>query len=442
MVLGHGEVTLRKDRALVRELRYRIVDRIRGVDAIGRLARLRQQQFEDPESLAQQTRAARDLYFRALRDSVPMFRNVSRFEDLPIVDKAFVNAHRDVLMNPHYQGKLIRKKTGGSTGEPFVYYTSPEAQSQLWAGIFLSWEAAGFHLGDRVAFLAGSALFGSGWKQRVYYRMLNVTPFSAFDMSDETLARYARDLAEGQFRLLYGYASAVHRLAHHLLANPSSVPRFALRGVVCTAEVLTPSMRAEIEAAFGAPCFNQYGCQDAGVSAFECDQHTGLHLISTRSYTEAQPGGQLVSTDLANTAMFMPRYDTGDLVRFSSRFCPCGRGLPLIEEVRGRQNDMVTDSEGHCVHSEFFTHLFREDSSIRSFQVVFDDQELVVNAHVDLQDLAEHRASCERYVERIRQSLRFRDIRFEQNHDFVTSANGKHRFVLRRTTNSGDSSAT
>jgi len=413
------------------DLRYRLIDLARGTNSVGLLAELRRWQYDSPQSLDARSAQGLAQYFDELRRQVPMFADVARFDDLPVLDKRFINAHRDALMNQSYKGKLVRKKTGGSTGEPLVYFTGAESQSYLWAGIFLSWEAAGYRLGDKVAFLAGSSLFGTGYKQRVYYKLLNVTVMSAFDMSAGQMMGFVEALRDEEFRLLYGYASAIHRLARHLLESGARL-RSHLRGIVCTAEMLTPQMRADIEAAFGVPCFSQYGCNDAGVSAFECEHRNGFHLLSMRSHAEVLEGGRLVSTDLSNRAMFMPRYDTGDLVRMSGRICPCGRGLPLIDEVVGRQNDMVNDPQGASVHSEFFTHLFREDSRIQSFQVVYDAAELVVNVHGAPLSIGEQQALAAPYLERIQASLCFPITRFEFNKPYLTQANSKHRFVLRR----------
>lgn len=409
-------------------LRYKLIDLARGTDSVSLLKSLRRWQYEDPASMQARQRRQLDDYFDAMHHALPLFRDVSHFDALPVLDKRFINTHREQLINPLYKGKVIRKKTGGSTGEPLVYYTGNEAQSYLWAGIFLAWEAAGYRLGDKVAFLAGSSLFGTGYKQRIYYRLLNVSVLSAFDMSPQRMDEYDAVLGQGGFRLLYGYASAVHRLARHRLASGTRRPH-ALRGIVCTAEVLTPAMRADIEAAFGIPCFSQYGCNEAGVSAFECEHRNGFHLIASRSHAEVLPDGRLISTDMANRAMFLPRCDTGDLVRMSGRLCACGRSLPLIDEVGGRQNDMVVDPHGAAVHSEFFTHLFREDQHIHAFQVVFDEQRLEINLH------GTHDASRmpdEEYRRRICASLAFERLDFVYNAPFMAQANGKHRFVIRR----------
>ncbi len=405
-------------------LRFGLIDLLRGTRALAVLRELEALEFAPPALLAARRQTALGNYVAAVRRASALYAGYGAFTQFPIIDKAFAVANGERLRNGAYRGRLVRKKTGGSTGEPFVYVTGVRAQSHLWAAILLSWRVAGYRLGEPVAFLAGSALFGSGRKQRLYYRLMNVRLLSAFDLSPARLDDYGAALVQGRCRLLYGYASAIHRLAQHVLAAPSR-PAFSLRGVVCTAEVLTDAMRAVIEQAFGVPCYNQYGCNDAGVSAYECERRAGFHLVSERAWHEVLADGRLVSTDLANDALFLPRYDTGDLVAMATTPCPCGRAFPLIERVIGRSNDLVRDGAGNAVHSEFFTHLLREDAHIAAFQVLYDARQLAVIVHCPGQP-PEQGA----YVARIAAALQFEMIRFFINTPFVCIANGKHRFVV------------
>ena len=91
---------------------------------------------------------------------------------------------------------------------------------------------------------------------------------------------------------------------------------------------------------------------------------------------------------------------------------------------------MVIDSQGGAVHSEFFTHLFREDAQIHSFQVVFDTQRLEINLHGNCSE--GNLALNAHYRDRIQASLAFAQLDFVYNAPFLLQANGKHRFVLRR----------
>jgi phenylacetate-CoA ligase len=404
-------------------LRFWLIDLARGTRALALLRELEYLQFAPPGVLAARQLARRDAYAALVRRHSPLYRRHAGFDQFPVIDKGYANAHRTNLFNPAYRGKLIRKKTGGSTGEPFVYFTGVLAQSYLWAAILLSWRVAGYRLGEPVAVLAGSALFGSGHKQKIYYALMNARLLSAFDLSPAGMDACCAAIA--RCRLLYGYAAAIHRLALHILSRGMR-PAFRLRAVVCTAEMLTPAMRATIAEAFGVPCFNQYGCNDGGVSAFECERRDGLHLVSERCWHEVEADGRLLATDLANDAFFLPRYDTGDRVALADGPCPCGRGFPLIRAVLGRANDLVEDSAGNAVHSEFFTHMFREDGRIKAFQVLYDARELVVIVHC-----AGAHFEHPPYLERIGAALRFDTLRFAVNRPFLTIANGKHRFVMK-----------
>lgn len=407
-------------------LRLRLVDLLRGTRCLALLDELEKRQFDPPALLRARQLAKRDAYAALVRSASPLYAAYARFEQFPVIDKRYASVHRELLRNPGYRGRLLRKKTGGSTGEPFVYCTGARAQSYLWAAILLSWRVAGYRQGERVALLAGSALFGSGWRHKIYYALMNIRLFSAFDMSAARMDAYCAAIARSRCRLLYGYASAIHLLAQHLLQGGGTPVRPCLRAVVCTAEVLTAQMRSAIERAFGVPCFSQYGCNDAGVSAYECELRAGFHLVTERAFHEVLDGGRLVATDMANDAFFLPRYDTGDMVEMAAAPCPCGRGFPLIGRVIGRANDMVADRWGNAVHSEFFTHLFREDSRIRAFQVVFDERRLAV-----ILACADTAFSHPPYLERIGAALRFDTVGFAVNRPFIAAQNGKHRFVLR-----------
>lgn len=404
---------------------FALIDFLRGIQSVSLYKKLRREQFLPMAELAKLQQQRLKAYENRACLSVPFYRGKKAYSEFPVVNKETVNANKQDFFSSLYKGKRFRKKTGGSTGEPFVYFTGVESQSYLWAGILLAWDAAGYRLGDKVAFVAGSSIFNSGFKQKIYYGLMNVTLMSAFNLTAEKTDQYIAKLIRQRVRFIYGYASAIHQIAQRVLQYGKK-PGFSLKSVICTAEMLTDSMRMDIEKAFGCPVFNQYGCNDAGVSAFECEQHNGFHLISSRAYIEVDASGRMLATDLANDAFMVARYDTGDLVEMAGQPCACGRGLPLIARVVGRSNDMVVDAAGKSTHSEFFTHLFREDVSIKAFQVLFNRECLIVNIQSDAAANTYHH-----YLDTIAANLAFGRYMLELNGDFEFLANRKRKFVMR-----------
>ena len=49
--------------------------------------------------------------------------------------------------------------------------------------------------------------------------------------------------------------------------------------------------------------------------------------------------------------------------------CECGRTLPLISHIFGRQSDIFTLPDKSLVHGEFFTHLFYDNSDVIQFRL-------------------------------------------------------------------------
>src|SRR5207237_7443085 len=68
--------------------------------------------------------------------------------------------------------------------------------------------------------------------------------------------------------------------------------------------------------------------------------------------------GSIVITDLSNFGMPLIRYQVGDVGVLSDRACPCGRGLPLLEAIEGREADYVVTADGQFVSGISLTENF------------------------------------------------------------------------------------
>src|SRR5207249_8973126 len=110
--------------------------------------------------------------------------------------------------------------------------------------------------------------------------------------------------------------------------------------IISSAQTLPPETRALIEAQFGCKVFDKYGAREFSGMAHQCDAHRGYH-VNAESYIvevvrDGRPAaegevGMVLVTDLNNRCVPMIRYQLGDLAVATSRVCPCGRGLPMIE---------------------------------------------------------------------------------------------------------------
>jgi len=240
--------------------------------------------------------------------------------------------------------------------------------------MYRGWGYGGYKLGDKMVFLAGLSL-NVGTKAHEISR--NIKKLSSYDMGEEDMRSYVKIINLLNPRFIRGQAYSIYFFSKWIKDNDLSIQNPL--SVFTTAEMLYPHMREMIEDVFNCKVYDGYGLNDGGISAYECPEHSGLHIDTERSVMEVvnQDGhqmndgeGQILATSLHNYAMPFIRYDTGDLGHIISENCNCGRGYRLLKRVTGRQLEMLMTPEGKYIHGFFFNHILKEINGVKEFQVL------------------------------------------------------------------------
>lgn len=407
----------------VNMLKLKLIDSLSGTEIYNTLQMLKLHQYL-PEKELNSIRE-KQLYrlFNIAKNSTNYYSQFNSYNEVPLLTKQIMKHQPNDFHSSVYTGKVFKKFTGGTTGTPFPYTTSALSQSYLWAGLILAWETCGYNFGDKVAFVAGSALIKTDSKHKIFYTLLNVDRYPVASMDDEIIKSHLTGLRKSNTKVIYGYAMAINLIADYILQN-NLPPIKGLKGITCTSEVLTDKMRENIEKAFKVKVYNQYGCNEAGLSAFECEKGS-MHLITSRCIYQVNDDGVLISTDLANDAYLFIKYDTGDIVHFSEKKCSCGRHYPVIENIEGRGNELLVDMENKKIHSSYFNLMFKNDEAIKQFQVIFDETSVYVNLMVaDGFDKKQH------YLNLMKKNFSFDSYVIKTNEQFYRGSNLKHTFII------------
>jgi phenylacetate-CoA ligase len=153
-------------------------------------------------------------------------------------------------------------------------------------------------------------------------------------------------------------------------------------------ETLSPAIRARCQAVLGVPIVDTYSAQEVGVIALQCPD-SGLYHVHAESLIvevlnadgqACAPGetGRVVVTDLHNFATPLLRYELRDYAEVGPA-CRCGRGLPTLVRVLGRQRNMVMLPNGQRHWPLVGLHHFREVAQVLQYQLIQHDLE-----HVEL----------------------------------------------------------
>lgn len=165
----------------------------------------------------------------------------------------------------------------------------------------------------------------------------------------EPLEQIVRKLNDFKPHVLGGYASNVHLLAQEQIAGRLNI---SPRTILCTAETLKKEARVAIKKAWGIEPYEAYGSTEIGEAAAECEQHNGLHIFDDLVILEVvdndnKPvppgtyGSKVLATVLWNYTLPFIRYEISDHIKLSPKPCPCGRPFQLIQEIQGREEQVI-----------------------------------------------------------------------------------------------------
>lgn len=367
-------------------------------------------------------------------------RRLEDLEKLPVLKKETIKKNPHAFIPTFLQTiPHTTHATGGSTGTPFTYRLSTADRFTGVALLYRGWSYGGYDLGDRMAFLAGSSLGVGGNSYlitKVHEILRNIRKLSSYDMGEEEMRYYTTVLNTFKPRFIRGYASSLYFYAKWLEEHDLTVP--PPDAVFSAAEKLFPHMRKKIGEVFGCEVFDAYGLNDGGVSAYECPEHSGLHIDTERSVMEVADldgsqvndgSGQILATSLNNNAMPFIRYDTGDNGHICDAKCSCGRGNLLLTEILGREYEMLLTPEGKGVFGGYFTTaIFDKLPSVREFQVIQRELDRLA-IHIVPDDEID-----EKTLDYIRMMVRSKSEKWNVEFKIVQSIDrtraGKYKFII------------
>lgn len=299
---------------------------------------------------------------------------------LPLLTKSLIRANTEA-MKSRRATDLKRFNTGGSSGEPLIFYIGRERVSH---DVAAKWRATRWwdvDIGDREIVVWGSPIeLGAQDRVRVWRdRLLRSRLLPAFEMSDAKLDGFVDAIERFRPRMLFGYPSSLTRIAQHARKRGRDLSRVGVHVAFVTSERLYDEQRATIESAFGCRVANGYGGRDAGFIAHQCPQGS-MHITAEDIVVETldsagQPvpagtPGEIVVTHLATRDFPFIRYGTGDVGVLDDRPCACGRGLPVLREIQGRSTDFIVAKDGTVMHGLALVYIVRDLPTVAAFKIV------------------------------------------------------------------------
>jgi len=367
------------------------------------------------------------------------FQSPQDLQKLPFLTKPIIRENTDRLKADNAVG-LARFNTGGSSGEPLIFFIGKERVSH---DVAAKWRATrwwGVDIGDPEVVVWGSPieLGKQDHIKAIRDRMLRTTLIPAFEMSEAKLDGFVQEIIRLRPKMLFGYPSALAHIAEHAKKRGAPVDSLGIEVAFVTSERLYDHQKEIIEKGFGCRVANGYGGRDAGFIAHAC-RHGSMHITAEDIIVEIvdeggavlPPGqaGEIVVTHLATREFPFIRYRTGDVAVLDDHPCGCGRGLPVLKEIQGRTTDFVVAADGTVMHGLALIYVLRDLPGLRRFKIVQESLDLTrvlieADPHMALTLTPTIIAGIKR---RLGGSVR---VEVERVDDIPKEASGKFRYIV------------
>jgi phenylacetate-CoA ligase len=331
---------------------------------------LEQTEWWSPEALREAQMNQVAVVLRHAFDTIPFYRErlsaagyqpqepltEQVFAHVPFLQRSEIQAQGKALLSLKVHpahGRVTTGVTSGSMGHPIQYF-STELTQYFWQAFTLRehiWH--GRDIMGRIAAIRTGLNDGvvPTWGPPTSL-VFSTAPCATLDIRTDVSAQLDW-LRNQEVDYLLSYPTNVRALAEASIAG--NVVLAHLREVRTLGEMVDQDLRDLCRKAWGVKLVDIYSAREVGYLALQCPHQEHYHVQSENllvevldeNNTPCKVGeiGRVVVSTLNNFAMPLIRYEILDHAEVGAP-CPCGRGLPVLNRVLGRQRNMVTFPDG------------------------------------------------------------------------------------------------
>ena len=280
-----------------------------------------------------------------------------RWLDLPVLKRETVNRLGNDLLSrdiPKSHGKLNPIYTSGTTGRPvrvvrtryaLDYWSAFTTRDHIWHNRDIKASLAAIRSSEKdfALYPDGQRHVAWGSKNSVF----KTGPSLSLNVNT-SIPDIADWITRSRPAYILSLPNIVKRLAPYCIENGITFP--FLKEIAVHGEMCGDLMREQCMEAWNTPVHDMYTSREVGYMALQCPRHNHYHVQSEGVHLEilddenqpCKPGetGRVVVTTLQNYAMPLIRYQVGDYAEVGET-CDCGRGLPVIKRILGREQDIL-----------------------------------------------------------------------------------------------------
>lgn len=440
---------------LVKKFIYPMHEKIMGRQTFAYLQDLEKQQRFSPDRLEElRFRKLKELLIHA-RNNIPFYtqrfsdagfdpdrmQSIDDIKKLPFLTKADIKQNLEQMTWKNCPGGLHRYNTGGSSGEPLIFYFDKRRQAWDKAARMLTHRWWGIDVGDKELYLWGSPVEATRQDRikDLRDRLTNELLISAFEISEARVGEIIATFKRFRPSCVFGYPSTIDLFCKMADKQGHNLSGLGVKVIFTTAELLYDHQRESISDHFGSiPVADGYGSREGGFVSHQC-REGNYHIMDPNYVIEyvkddlpAAEGedGEIILSHLDAWGMPLIRYRTGDVAQPVSNKCTCGCTFNTMERIQGRTTDFVVTPDGRWQHALSVIYIVRDIPGVDKFKIIqhaVDEMQVLVKLIPSLFPDDGEKIIIQGIKKRMGEEV---DVRVEFVEEIPHESSGKYRYVV------------
>lgn len=338
--------------------------------------------------------------------------SLEEFRELPVLTKEIINQNKYLFRNPQKKNVSLKANTGGSSGNPFVFYIHKgRTRSKEKAHFDWYWSKFGYKSGMPIIMIRGKSLKNNAPYE--YNSLDNKLIINSNSINENTIAEIYNKIIQFKPKFIHAYPSSL-LIFTKVCKNYTGLEIFNqnIRSVFLGSEGISKDDFDMLENFYNAEVVNWYGHSECLIhggrkdkkGCFEFYPFYGfVELLDDNDKAISKPNkvGRIVATGFDNEVMPLIRYDTGDLGEMSETNQNKITPYTYLKNVQGRDKNFIylSDNTAISLTSIIFGQHYKEFKFIKELQIEQHQKGRIIMSVVPLDTFGNED------VERLRKSL-------------------------------------